>query len=140
MSTRFHSPAIQQFLASKDVVILTTLQRSGAPLAMPMWFVAEADGLVMVSVADTQKVRNLRRDGRVCVVAESGTRGAEVRGVSIQGHVVFLEDIAAYQPVVMRLLQKYEPHLANLWGGTTMPPNRVLFRVVPEKVYGWGLD
>ena len=140
MSTPFRSPTIQQFLAGKDVVILTTLQKNGAPLAMPMWFVADVDGLSMISVADTQKVRNLRRDGRVCVVAESGTRGAEIRGVSIQGHVVFLEEVLAYQPVVTRLLQKYDPHLANLWGGTTKPLNRVVFRVVPEKVYGWGLD
>ena len=140
MLTHFRSPVIQQFLASKDVVILTTLQKSGAPLAMPMWFVADADGLGMISVADTQKVRNLRRDGRVCVVAESGTRGAEIRGVSLQGHVVFLQEASAYQPVVTQLLQKYDPHLARLWGGTTMPPNRVVFRVVPEKIHGWGLD
>jgi len=140
MSTRFRSPAIQQFLASKDVVILTTLQRSGAPLAMPMWFVADADGVAMISVADTQKVRNLRRDGRVCVVAESGTRGAEVRGVSLQGRVVFLAEPTVYQPVVTRLLQKYHPHLARVWGSTTMPPNRVVFRVVPEKLYAWGFD
>jgi general stress protein 26 len=140
MATCFRSPAIQQFLASKDVVILTTLQKSGAPLAMPMWFVTDVDGLGMISVADTQKVRNLRRDGRVCVVAESGTRGADIRGVSLQGHAVFLQEATAYQPVVTQLLQKYDPHLARLWGGTTMPPNRVVFRVVPEKIHGWGLD
>jgi nitroimidazol reductase NimA-like FMN-containing flavoprotein (pyridoxamine 5'-phosphate oxidase superfamily) len=136
----FAEPAIQRFLASKDVVILATLQKHGTPLAMPMWFVADTAGLAMVSVANSQKVRNLRRDGRVCVVAESGNRGVGICGMSVQGQVVFLEHAEAYQPVVTRLLQKYEPHLARLWGGTTMPPDRVVFRIVPEKVYHWGLD
>jgi PPOX class probable F420-dependent enzyme len=139
MRRHFADAAIQRFLASKDVVILATLQKHGAPLAMPMWFVADPDGLAMVSVADTQKVRNLRRDRRVCVVAESGTRGAEIRGVSIQGQVLFVEQPEAYQPMVMRLLHKYDPHLAALWGGTTMPPNRVVFRIVPEKIVSWGM-
>ena len=139
MPARLADSAIQHFLHSKDIALLATLQRDGAPLAMPMWFVADIDSLYMVSVADTQKVRNLRRDGRVCVVLESGTRGAEICGVSMQGHVVFLEQAHAYQPVVDHLLRKYAPHLAALWGGTTMPTNRVVFQILPDKVHSWGL-
>jgi PPOX class probable F420-dependent enzyme len=131
MPARLADAAIQHFLHSKDIALLATLQRDGAPLAMPMWFVADLDSLYMVSVADSQKVRNLRRDGRVCVVLESGRRGTEIRGVSILGRVVFLEQAHAYQPVVDRLLQKYAPHLAALWGGTTMPVNRVVFQILP---------
>jgi len=29
--------------------------------------------------------------------------------------------------------------LAHLWGGRLMPANRVLFRIVPERVRSWGL-
>lgn len=139
MPTRLADAAIQRFLHSKEIAILATLQKDGAPLAMPMWFVADTERLSMVSVADTQKVRNMRRDNRVSVVIESGTRGAEIRGVSIQGRVELLVQVEAYQPVVERLLRKYEPHLATLWGGNTMPANRVIFHVLPDKVHSWGL-
>lgn len=132
-------PAIQRFLSTKEVVILATLQANGAPLAMPMWFLADPTCLYMISVAQTQKIHNLRRDPRVCVVAEQGTRGAAIGGVTIQGHVVFLERPADSQPVVERLLHKYAPDLERLWGGTTMPPNRVVLRIVPEAVHSWGL-
>jgi hypothetical protein len=40
---------------------------------------------------------------------------------------------------VDRLLQKYAPHLATLWGGTTLPANRVVFQIRPDKVHSWGL-
>ena len=73
------------------------------------------------------------------MVAESGTRGAEIRGVTIQGHVEFLEHPEEYQPVVTRQLQKYAPHLEALWKGTTMPPDRVVWRIIPEAVHSWGL-
>src|SRR5438094_293346 len=62
--------AIQRFLATKDVAILATVQADGAPLAMPMWFLHDPASLTMISVEGTHKVRNLRRDARVCVVTE----------------------------------------------------------------------
>jgi nitroimidazol reductase NimA-like FMN-containing flavoprotein (pyridoxamine 5'-phosphate oxidase superfamily) len=130
---------IQGFLATKEVVVLCTVQRGGAPLAMPMWFLPMPEALYMISVDGLQKVRNLQRDPRVCVVAESGNRGSAIRGVAIRGHVEFVEDLAQRQPVVDGLLRKYEPDLARLWGGRVMPSNRVLFRIVPEQVRSWGL-
>lgn len=139
MQTTLAHPTIQAFLDAKEVVVLATVQKDGAPLAMPMWFLANPEALYMLTVADTQKVRNLRRDARVCVVAESGTRGKDIRGVTVQGRAVFLEGAEEIDPLVARLLQKYDPHLATLWGGTTMPSNRCLLRIVPEKVHSWGL-
>jgi PPOX class probable F420-dependent enzyme len=130
---------IQRFLATKEVVVLSTIQRSGAPLAMPMWFLHTPQALYMVSVDGLQKVRNLQRDPRVCVVAESGNRGTAIRGVVIQGHIEFVQEPEQRLPIVERLLQKYDPDLARLWGGRAMPPDRVLFRIEPERVRSWGL-
>jgi PPOX class probable F420-dependent enzyme len=139
MSERLTDARIQGFLATKEVVVLSTVQRSGAPLAMPMWFLHTPQALFMISVAGLQKVRNLQRDPRVCVVAESGNRGATIRGVVIQGHISFVDEPEQQRPIVERLLQKYDPDLARLWGGRMMPPNRVLFRIEPGKVRSWGL-
>jgi PPOX class probable F420-dependent enzyme len=130
---------IQQFLAGKEVIVLCTVQRDGAPLAMPMWFLHTPEALYMISVDGLQKVRNLRRDPRLCVVAEAGNRGAAIKGVVIQGRAEFIVDPAQRRPIVDRLLDKYDPDLARLWGGRTMPPNRVLFRIAAEKVRSWGL-
>ena len=73
-------PKIERFLATKDVVVLATVQADGSPLAMPMWFLHDPAELTMISVAATQKVRNLRRDPRVCVVAEGVAKVAQKVG------------------------------------------------------------
>lgn len=140
MPASLPDPAMQRFLSQKEVAILSTLQKDGAPLAMPMWFLADSECLYMLSIAQTQKVRNLRRDPRLCVVVEHGARGTEVRGVSIQGRAEFIERAEDTQPIVARMLRKYDPHLRTLWGGTTMPPNRVLWRIIPTHVHSWGLS
>jgi PPOX class probable F420-dependent enzyme len=139
MAVTLAAPRIQRFLGTKEVVVLATLQRDGAPLAMPMWFLPDAESLVMISVADTQKVRNLRRDGRVCVVAESVSASGVICGVTVQGRAEFLPDGPERRALIARLLTKYDPRLEPLWGGREMPANRVMFRIAPERVNDWGL-
>jgi PPOX class probable F420-dependent enzyme len=133
-------PRIQRFLATKEVVVLATIRGDGAPLAMPMWFLHDPAHLTMISVADTQKVRNLRRDPRVCVVAESVSGSGAICGVTVQGRAEFLSEGPERRALVRGLLAKYEPRLERLWRGPEMPADRVMFRIVPSRVRVWGLS
>lgn len=130
---------IERFLATKDVVVLATVEADGAPLAMPMWFLHDPATLTMISVAGTQKVRNLGRDPRVCVVAEGGPKG-EVRGVAVHGRAEFLAASPSRAALAERFVAKYHPYLERRWGGRVMPDDRVMFRIVPSRVRSWGLD
>ena len=140
MPTALADAAVQSFIATKEVVVLATLQPDGAPLAMPMWFLPDAGSLTMISVDNLQKVHNLRRDPRVCVTAEAVTATGAIKGVIVQGRAEFLSDTPERRALIERILEKYDPRLAKLWGGRTMPPNRVMFRITPSKVRAWGLD
>src|SRR6267142_949955 len=102
-------PAVQKFLTTKEVVLLATVQADGAPLAMPMWFLHDGAALTMISVDGLQKVRNLRRDPRVCVVAEAGEGGGDIRGVSVRGRAEFLPEGSARRALAERFLEKYHP-------------------------------
>jgi PPOX class probable F420-dependent enzyme len=134
----FSDPRIQHYLAGKDIVLLGTIRADGAPLITPMWFLHEPTALTLISVEDSHKVRNLRRDPRAHLVAESGTRG-DIKGVSIRGRAEFLPDGEERRALATRLLDKYHPHLERLWSGRAMPPNRVMFRVAPDEAHSWGL-
>jgi PPOX class probable F420-dependent enzyme len=131
-------PRIQAYLAAKDIVLLGTIRSDGAPLITPMWFLPDGTTLVLISVENSHKVRNLRRDPRLHIVAESGTRG-DIKGVSVRGRAEFLPDSPERRALATGLLDKYHPHLERLWSGRAMPPNRVLFRVTPDQVHAWGL-
>jgi len=128
-------PRIQKFLATKKTVVLATVQTDGAPLAMAMWVLHDPTTLTMISEANTQKVRNLRRDPRVSVVAEVSD---PICGVAVQGRAEFLPDGEARRALVDRFHAKY-PALEEFWKGRAMPADRVMFRIVPERIRSWGL-
>jgi PPOX class probable F420-dependent enzyme len=129
---------IQRFLDTKEIVVLATVQPDGAPLAMAMWFLHDPTALTMISQAGLPKVRNLRHDPRVSVVAEAGGGSADIRGVAVQGRAEFLDDGPERRALVDRFHQKYLG-LQQLWGGKAMPPDRVMFRIVPARARTWGL-
>jgi nitroimidazol reductase NimA-like FMN-containing flavoprotein (pyridoxamine 5'-phosphate oxidase superfamily) len=60
--------------------------------------------------------------------------------VTVQGKAEFLSDTPERRALVDKLLKKYDPRLEKLWNGRVMPPNRVMFRIVPSKVRAWGLS
>ena len=136
----FDDPRIQQYLSTKDIVVLGTINPDGTPLITAMWFLHGPSALTLISVDELQKVRNLRRDPRLHIVAESGTRGDDIKGVAVRGRAELLGDSPERRALATRLLDKYHPHLANYWNGRAMPTNRVMFRVVPQQVRTWGLD
>ena len=127
---------VQQFLAGKETVVLATVQADGAPLALAMWFLHDPASLTMISEATTQKVRNLRRDPRVSVVAEAT---GPIRGVAVEGRAEFLSDGPERRALVERFHAKY-PGLVTFWKGRAMPADRVMFRIVPARVRRWGLE
>ena len=127
---------IQKFLTGKQTAVLATVQADGSPLAMAMWFLHDPATLTMISEANTQKVRNLRRDGRVSFVAEATD---PIRGVSLQGRTEFLADGAERRALVDRFHAKY-PGLVTFWKGRAMPADRVMFRITPARVRSWGFE
>lgn len=139
MTTTLDEGAVQRFLAARPVAVLSTVQPDGSPLAMPMWFLHDPVALTMISVDGLAKVRNLRRDPRACVVVEwANARGGEGRGLIVQGRAEFLVDGPERRALVDRFHARY-PDLSGLWGGRAMPPDRVMFRIVPARVRSWGL-
>lgn len=133
----FSDDAIQQYMSDRDVVVLSMLTPSGAPLATPMWFVHDEHQLVMVSVDGLAKIRNLERDPRVSVVAEGGERGS-INGVVLSGQVTFV-DGDERKEWGERFGQKYSPEVQGLWGGQEMPDNRRVFSFAPRVSSAFGL-
>jgi PPOX class probable F420-dependent enzyme len=135
--TTLADASVQRFLDTKEVVVLATVQPDGAPLAMAMWFLHDPSALTMISQSGLQKVRNLRRDPRVSVVAEAGGAGVPIRGVALQGRAEFLSDGPERRALVDRFHKKYSD-LKSYWGGHEMPSDRVMFRIVAARVREWG--
>ncbi len=74
---------LQEFLNERRTMSVATLQRSGRPHLVAMWYGLAWDAPVLWTYAQSQKVANIRRDPRVTCLVEDGGRYEELRGVEL---------------------------------------------------------
>jgi pyridoxamine 5'-phosphate oxidase-like protein len=80
------------FLAEQSKVQVATVGKSGAPHLVTMFY-ALLDGKIAFSTyQSSQKVLNLRRDPAMSCLVEDGVQYHELRGVSLTGRGVLIED------------------------------------------------
>ncbi|MGB3438167.1 MAG: PPOX class F420-dependent oxidoreductase [Actinophytocola sp.] len=98
---------IARFLCEQRVATLATIGPSGQPHLVAMWF-AVIDGVVWFETkAKSQKAVNIRRDGRVTVMVETGHTYDALRGVALEGHATIVDDPAALWAVGVNVWERY---------------------------------
>lgn len=86
-------------------VNLTTYRKDGTPVTSPLWAALDGDRLVMWTVADSWKVKRLRRDPRV-VVQACDVRGNKTFGAPVSGTAEVLDE-AGSDRVKQAIARKY---------------------------------
>ena len=101
--------ASPEFLAlgGQSFVSLTTFRRSGEGVATPVWLAPSGGDLVVTTMAETGKVKRLRRDPRVTLrpCDRRGTVPADAPTVS--GTAVVIDDPAEVTRLRRALQDKY---------------------------------
>jgi len=100
---------VAQLLRDARTMVLVTNGPDGVPDPVPMWFVVDEGGTVLMrTYAASQKVRNLERDARFAALVETGDRYVELRGAQLSGTVALVDDVDLVCDVFAALMVKYE--------------------------------
>ena len=129
-----------RYLADAPTIILVTIGRDGYPHAVPMWFLVEEDGSVlMTTYGRSQKVVNVRRNPRVALLVESGTRYDELKGVLLRGDAEVVDN----ETLCVRVLTKiHAKHSGGLASGLeevmrAQARKRVVLKITPARIVSW---
>ena len=101
---------IATFLEQSRTATMVTIGPNGMPHVVAMWY-GLIDGKVYFETkGKSQKVQNLRRDPRIVVAVEAGHTYDQLRGVSIEGNAVLIEDTEAdeYWAAGISLFERYQ--------------------------------
>jgi PPOX class probable F420-dependent enzyme len=138
---------VTDFLHRTRTATMATIGPTGTPHLVAMWF-AVVDGQVWFETkAKSQKVVNLRRDPRLTCLLEAGETYDALRGVSLEGVGVIVDDADALWRVGVSLWERYYgPYDETMKPFVeTMLHNRVAVRLDVERTRSWdhrklGLD
>lgn len=134
---------IAGFLETSKTIILVSNGRDGFPHPMPMWFHADAEGVVhCTTFARSQKVANLERDPKTTLLVERGEEYAQLKGLLIYAHAEIVADTAAVVDTLVRIntrgVDATPEHIEQLTAAVRgTAAKRVLLRFRPERYVSW---
>jgi PPOX class probable F420-dependent enzyme len=134
---RLNDEEVRRFLAASKTLIFTTNGPGGYPHPMPMWFILGDDATISITTYKvSQKVKNIQRDPRVSVLAESGTEYSELKGVVLYGHAEIIDDLdTVIDTLIAASGQRNEEGIRAAL--TKNASKRVVIRLKPERVVSW---
>ena len=130
---------IATFLDQSRVATMATVGPDGMPHLVAMWY-AVIDGQIWFETkAKSQKAVNLRRDGRLSVLIETGNTYDQLKGVSFEGRGVVVDDADALWQVGVSIWERYNgPYTDELRPFVEIMLNkRIAVRVDVERTRSW---
>ena len=130
---------VAAFIEERRIATMATNGPAGHPHLVAMWY-AVIDGQIWFETkAKSQKVRNLQRDDRITVSLEAGHTYDQLRGVSIEGRAVIVDDPDALWAVGVSVWERYTgPYSEEVRPFVEVMLNkRVAVRVDVERVRSW---
>jgi PPOX class probable F420-dependent enzyme len=98
---------IADFVERSRTATMATIGPTGTPHLVAMWY-AVIDGQIWFETkARSQKAQNLRRDDRLTCMIEDGLTYDSLRGVSIEGHGVIVDDPDALWTIGVNVWERY---------------------------------
>ncbi|GGN61282.1 hypothetical protein GCM10011349_43750 [Novosphingobium indicum] len=137
---RMTDEEIGDFLRVSKTLVVSTLDRDGAPHLTALWFANHEGMIIFETYGSSQKVVNLRRDPRIAVLCETGEVYDQLRGVSIQGRAEIVDSGPRLVELMSLVIKRNTPDLdaaALASHVETMIRKRVVVVVRPDKVISW---
>jgi PPOX class probable F420-dependent enzyme len=130
---------VREFLEARRSIAMATIGPRGDIHLVAMWYGFLEGCVAFETKAKSQKVKNLRRDPRITVMAESGDRYEELKGVELVGRAEIVEDPVRMWQLGVSVFERYQgPYTADMRPFVeAMLHKRVVVKVLVDRVVSW---
>jgi nitroimidazol reductase NimA-like FMN-containing flavoprotein (pyridoxamine 5'-phosphate oxidase superfamily) len=128
-------------LAAADKGVFVSLRKSGAPIALPVWFVVHERSIYLRTPARSKKIARITGDDRVAFLVDDGRAWAELRGIHVSGTADVVDDTQLSDVITMLIDTKY----AGLRTASSQRAaatnehyaDRRLIKIKPDQIMSW---
>lgn len=130
---------IVEFLNQQRSSTVATYGPQGQIHLVGMWYAVKDNTVWFETKRKAQKVVNLRRDPRMSFLVESGQTYDQLRGVSLEGHGVVIEDEDVVWDVCVNIFERYNGEYSEEMKPFVefMAKNRVVVRLDVDRTRSW---
>ncbi len=127
----------EKFVKSQKILRLATIDSSGDPHIVPVWYMYTNCKFYVGTNTNTRKVKNIKKNSKISFCVDIGTRSPDIIGVMGTGSAKLILKTGMVKPIAKKILLRYFTSLKNRSAQELLDQTDCIIEITPKKVTGW---
>jgi len=127
----------EKFLKSQKILRFATIDSSGDPHIVPVWYMYTNGKFYVGTNTNTRKAKNIKKNSRVSFCVDIGIRSPDIIGVMGTGRAKIILKTSIVKPIAKKILLRYFSSLKNKSAQELLDQTDCIIEITPKKVTDW---
>ena len=127
----------KEFLTSQKILRLATIDSSGNPHIVPVWYMYANKKFYIGTNTKTKKAKNIKKNSRVSFCIDTGIKSPGIFGVMGIGRARLILKIDRVEALAKKILLRYFKNLENQSAQQLLNQTDCVIEIIPKKITNW---
>ena len=127
----------EKFLKSQKILRLATIDSSGDPHIVPVWYMYANDKFYVGTNTKTRKAKNIKKNSKVSFCIDIGIRSPGIIGVMGTGRAKLILKTGIVKAIAKKILLRYFTSLKNKSAQELLDQTDCIIEIIPKEVTDW---
>ena len=127
----------REFLKSQKMLRLATIDSSGNPHIVPVWYMYANEKFYIGTNTKTKKVRNIKKNPKVSFCVDTGIKSPYIFGVMGIGRAKLILKTDRVESLAKKIMLRYFKNLKNQSAQQLLNQTDCIIEIIPKKITDW---
>ena len=126
-----------EFLKKQKILHLATVDKTGTPHIVPVWYMYSAKKIYVGTNTNSQKAKNVKLYKKVSFCVDIGINAPDIFGVMGRGNAKLIKDDTTVSKLAKKILLRYFKSLNNKSAKEILDDTDCIIEIMPKKYSVW---
>ncbi len=127
----------EKFLKSQKILRLATIDPSGDPHIVPVWYMYTSGKFYVGTNTNTRKAKNIKKNSKVSFCVDTGIMSPDIVGVMGTGRAKLVLKTDVVELLAKKILLRYFKNLKNKSAQQLLDQTDCVIEITPKKITDW---
>lgn len=127
----------KEFLKSQRILRLATIDPSGNPHIVPVWYMYYNDRFYVGTNTKTKKAKNIKKNSKISFCIDIGIKAPDIIGITGIGRAKLILKKDRVELLARKILLRYFKNLKNQSAQNLLNQTDCIIEITPKKITNW---
>lgn len=127
----------KEFVKSQKILHLATIDASGNPHIVPVWYMYINERFYVGTNTKTRKAKNIKKNSKVSFCIDIGIKSPDIVGIMGVGRAKLILKMNRVKPLAEKILLRYFKNLKNQSAQQLLEQTDCIIEITPKKITNW---